>query len=98
VSAEASWKSVALELPAGDALLLYTDGVTEARDPASGAEFGEAGLLQVLQAWDGAEAEALQRQLLLAVEACVRGSDQQDDITVMIVLRQDRSLPAAGLR
>lgn len=87
VSADAAWKSQPVEMKPGDVLLLYTDGVTEARDP-SGGYFGETGLERVLQDWDGAQAGRLQATLLQSVEGFVGRAEQQDDITVMVVLRE----------
>jgi sigma-B regulation protein RsbU (phosphoserine phosphatase) len=87
VSPDAAWKSLSLEMKPGDALLLYTDGVTEAQDP-SGGFFGESGLVQILQHWDGAQAGLLQETVLQSVEGFVRQTEQQDDITTMVVLRE----------
>ena len=87
VSPDAAWSSLSLEMRPGDALLLYTDGVTEAQG-ASGEFFGEAGLGQVLQNWDGSSAHTLKQQVLQAVRAYVQGADQQDDIAVMVLLRE----------
>ena len=87
VSPDAAWSSLSLEMQPGDALLLYTDGVTEAQAPAGGF-FGEPGLGQVLQNWDGTSAHSLKQQVLQAVQAFVQGADQQDDIAVMVLLRE----------
>jgi len=87
VSPEAAWSSLSLEMQPGDALLLYTDGVTEAQGP-SGEFFGESGLGRVLRDWDGSSAETLKQQVLQAVQAFVQSAAQQDDIAVMVLLRR----------
>ena len=87
VSPDAAWSSLSLELQPGDALLLYTDGVTEAQNP-SGEFFGESGLGQVLQDWDGRSAQALKQQVLQAVQGLAQRADQQDDVAVMVLLRE----------
>ena len=50
-------EGVALELEPGDALVFYTDGVTDAR--GDGDRFGDDGLLAALEAGRGGDAEAL---------------------------------------
>jgi serine phosphatase RsbU (regulator of sigma subunit) len=70
-------------LEPGDGLLLYTDGVVEARD-AHGAEFGEARLRDLLQRESSARrqpAEVL-RRLLQSVLAH-RGTELRDDASTL---------------
>jgi len=71
-------------LEAGDALVLYTDGVTEAFDPEKRA-FGRDGLEIAVR--DQAQASAL--DLCAGVIAEVRrfagGAEQSDDITLLVV-------------
>jgi serine phosphatase RsbU (regulator of sigma subunit) len=45
---EASWEPQQIQLDPGDALLLYSDGITEAQN-AAGELFGEARLLEAVQ-------------------------------------------------
>jgi phosphoserine phosphatase RsbU/P len=69
-------------LGAGDTLLLYSDGVTEAFD-GSGAEFGEDRLLcAVRERVRGAPAETLVRELVEAVSR-FSGGARTDDITLV---------------
>jgi sigma-B regulation protein RsbU (phosphoserine phosphatase) len=72
----------------GDTLVLYTDGVTEAFDPANLA-FGEQRLLDALA--PGREAQGQCEALLVAVQAFAAGAPQSDDITVLALryLRDD---------
>jgi sigma-B regulation protein RsbU (phosphoserine phosphatase) len=69
-----------VELTAGDTLLVYTDGVTEAADEA-GEEFGEARLVTILEKETTPLRELLQQ--------CVREvcrfapTDQRDDMTLV---------------
>ena len=69
-------------LAAGSTLVLYTDGVTEAFDPAGGA-FTEARLVATLAGRQDATAEALVASVLEAVETFVDGAPQADDITCL---------------
>ncbi len=69
-----------VELKAGDTLLLYTDGITEAMDD-TGEEFGEDRLLAMLEAQDGPLSAFLQQ---CVHEVCRFGaSDQRDDLTLL---------------
>jgi serine phosphatase RsbU (regulator of sigma subunit) len=69
-------------LPPGSTLVLYTDGVTEARDDA-GTQFGEDGLVRVLDGAPGG-AEATVAAVACAVEAQLRRSRHEaDDLAVL---------------
>lgn len=77
------------DLTAGDRLVLFTDGVTEASMPGltgfeEEEEFGEARLLELLTQNRGASAEELQRAILAAVgEFC--GGRWHDDATLIVI-------------
>jgi len=66
----------------GDTLVLYTDGVTEARS-AEGEEFGESRLLDTLRAHCHLAVEELLHEVVKAVEQFC-GGEQLDDITLLI--------------
>lgn len=72
---------VALKL--GDALLLYTDGVTEAQD-SGGVFFSDRRLLEVAGSVQG-ESDLLVDTVLKAVEAFAGGASQADDITMLAI-------------
>ena len=74
-----------LLLNPGDALLLYTDGVTEAMNPAQ-ALFGELRLLACASAHAHADMRGLIIALGAEVGAFAAGAEQSDDIT-MLALR-----------
>lgn len=68
----------------GDKLLLFTDGVTEARNPA-GEEFGDERLEQCLRTYRGRNARELRTMILDEVtEFCSDNFD--DDATLMVVI------------
>jgi serine phosphatase RsbU (regulator of sigma subunit) len=71
-------------LAAGETLLLFTDGVTDARDPG-GALFDEARLLPLLAPPEGAG--ALVRRVRDAVHAHAAGEPPFDDVTVLAISR-----------
>lgn len=73
-------------LAVGDALLLYTDGVTEARD-AVGQFFGEDRLrTAVLSAKDGS-AEEIVASVVTAVKNFTNSTTQSDDMTLLVAKR-----------
>jgi sigma-B regulation protein RsbU (phosphoserine phosphatase) len=70
----------ALALDPGDALLFYTDGVTEARGP--GGMFGQERLVDALMRGDRRGDELLDR-LLADLSAFAGSGAHQDDVTVL---------------
>ena len=68
----------------GDALILYTDGITEATDP-SGEQFGDERLAAAARAGRDRDAEGLCDTVFDAAAAFQAGGPQADD---MAVLRQ----------
>jgi serine phosphatase RsbU (regulator of sigma subunit) len=70
------------ELAAGDTLVLYSDGVTEA-ERADGDSFGEDRLIAVLEGQRECGAEALVRTVVDAILQ-FSGGEQQDDITLLV--------------
>ena len=71
------------DLVAGDRVLLFTDGVTEACNP-EGEEFGDARLLQLLEENRELSAEDLQRKILSVVAEFCRGH-WHDDATLIAI-------------
>lgn len=69
----------------GDALFLFTDGITEAFDPA-GQEFGTVRLEAALEAGRGCSAADLVAGVIAATVEFARGADQSDDITCLALL------------
>ncbi len=76
--------SESLDLQDGDALIFYTDGVTEAFN-AQGEQFGEERLLAHLKERAGQSAAELVKCTLEAIRAHAGGDPQSDDITIVAV-------------
>jgi sigma-B regulation protein RsbU (phosphoserine phosphatase) len=72
-----------VQLAPGDMLVLYTDGVTEATN-ADGEEFGESRLLATLESNSLLPVGPLLQAVVEAVQQFSSGSEQQDDITLVI--------------
>ena len=81
-----------IDLEAGDVLVWYTDGVTDARD-AAGDRFGEMRLHATLERWTRGTpptrlaAEGVVAAIFDAVDAFVAGEPQADDVTILVIRR-----------
>ncbi len=73
-------------LDPGDLLLIYTDGLTEAENPAE-EEFGVERVEQAVARLDGPSAESACHDLLSAVDDFVCGRPLNDDATLLVVER-----------
>jgi sigma-B regulation protein RsbU (phosphoserine phosphatase) len=80
---EAEYEQGSVGIGAGDRLVLYTDGLTEARDAAD-EEFGEERLLAAAVTHRACSAPSLQARLTGAV-AAFTGGRLQDDATLMVL-------------
>ncbi|HWF96405.1 MAG TPA: PP2C family protein-serine/threonine phosphatase [Xanthobacteraceae bacterium] len=80
---DAVHKSAVVAFGPGDELLIVTDGITEAMDPAHEL-FGEARVADLV-AQRGLRAQALLLQLLARVRAFEAGSPQSDDIAAILL-------------
>jgi serine phosphatase RsbU (regulator of sigma subunit) len=72
------------DLAAGDILVLYTDGITEAEN-SQGEEFGMERLSAVIQRSSSLSAEELMDNILQSAEDFCRGVGFHDDATVLVV-------------
>jgi serine phosphatase RsbU (regulator of sigma subunit)/DNA-binding NarL/FixJ family response regulator len=88
ISQDATWQQKIIKFSPGDALVLYTDGITEARNQ-QGAYFGEQRLLNVLRANISQPAEKVQQALLDEVGRFTGGGPREDDIALIVMSRRD---------
>jgi phosphoserine phosphatase RsbU/P len=86
-------------LQPGDAIVLFSDGVTEAFN-AAGEDFGDERLLAGIDAHRGKPPQALLEALLGEVRAFCGDAPQSDDITMVVVRFDGESpvTPAAPMR
>jgi serine phosphatase RsbU (regulator of sigma subunit) len=80
------WGREAVQLAPGDALVLYTDGITEAQNE-QGVFYGEDRLLESAKASLGCPAEGIRDAIVADVHRFVGDAPQFDDIALAVVVR-----------
>lgn len=80
---DAAWREKIVQLSPGDLVIAYTDGVTEASNPA-GQEWGIDGLLLAVRTCRMQSADELIRSILDAMDG-FSGGIQADDATVAVL-------------
>lgn len=78
------YESVPFQMEPGDVMLVYSDGLTDAEDP-EGRFFGGNRLKELFAAAGGNGADALQSEILAALDEFTQGRPQTDDVTFVIV-------------
>ena len=73
-----------MSLEPGDRLFLYTDGVTEAHDPAN-AQYGEDRLNSVLESTRESSGDKVLESVSEDIKVFSRGAPQFDDITMVVL-------------
>ena len=68
----------------GDAIVFYTDGITEAMD-VTGELFTDASLTRVVSAHHGLDATGIRERVLREVRAFVGEAEPHDDMTMVVV-------------
>ena len=73
-----------LKLCEGDRLLLYTDGITEARNPTA-AMYGEDRLIRLIEETGDEPGEDVLKKITEDVNKFVSGAPQFDDMTMVVL-------------
>ena len=73
-----------VKLQAGDTIVMFSDGVSEALN-AAGEEFGDARLEDVASAGRRPASPDIVERIIASVRAFTKGAPQSDDITVMVI-------------
>jgi phosphoserine phosphatase RsbU/P len=73
-----------LQLSAGDALVFYSDGVTEAMN-ADREQFGEERLMAAVKDADGLDAGGVRERIVERVREFLAGIAPQDDMTIVVL-------------
>jgi phosphoserine phosphatase RsbU/P len=84
---DATWQSVHAHMEPGDALVLYSDGITDAENEQR--EFYRLHrLLAVVQENSGRPANFIRNTILDSVRQFMGGAEQSDDMALLVVARQ----------
>jgi len=92
--ASSAFQTEKIILAPGDTLFAFTDGVTEAMNPA-GRMYSEARLLETLHDWEGETPKDLVETIGDSVRAFAAGAPQSDDVTMIAVRYRGRATRAA---
>ena len=71
-------------LAAGDAVVLYTDGLVEASGPGE-RRYGQERLKEVIGLQYGADADTMKQNILADLETFTCGFSQKDDVTLVVI-------------
>lgn len=89
ILADSRYQEQNARLDVGDALLLYTDGVTECQSAAS-EDFGEDRLAAVLREYRDRPAEAIMEAVFSAISGWAAGAGFSDDTAAVVIRRVRR--------
>ena len=92
---DASFAEERTVIAPGDALLFYTDGLTEARDPGR-RFYGEEPVLATLGAVSGRSAAAIRDALVADVLAFRGAAEPFDDLTLLVAERRPSGAPSTA--
>jgi len=81
-----------ITMSAGDVLVLFTDGISESRNPAN-EEFGTDRIIAAVRGSAGKKAEEILAAVFGALREFTGGADPEDDRTLVVIARP--ALPAA---
>jgi sigma-B regulation protein RsbU (phosphoserine phosphatase) len=81
-----------IDLNAGDVVVLYTDGISEAMN-VDGDLFGEARLSRIVEEHGHLDSAELRERILREIEAFVGAADQHDDMTMILVKIEEAFAP-----
>ncbi len=78
------WTPIELKLEPGDAIVIYSDGISESLSPA-GEDFGPRGVSRTLEQLADRPAEEMARGLLDAAAAFREGRPADDDVSLLVL-------------
>ena len=86
---EADYQETRIPMSIGDKVILYTDGIVEAKN-ADGELFGFERLLEIVNEGRSDGANTLMNRILAQVDSFVGQAPQHDDLTVIVISRESQ--------
>jgi sigma-B regulation protein RsbU (phosphoserine phosphatase) len=86
IEPDSTWTTNTVEIEPGDVLLLYTDGIPDARDE-DGDFFDDEAIIEIARQNTGRLAFEIQSSIIEEVQKFIADSPQDDDITLMVLVR-----------
>lgn len=86
LQSDSRYKETDLTVNKGDLVLVYSDGLTEARNEA-GAFFGEKKVTDLLLQYKGNSAETIGNRLLKEMDQFIDNAPQSDDLSMILLKR-----------
>ena len=80
----ATYQEETVTMTAGDVLIVFSDGVSEAMS-AAGDEYGESRIIAVAEKYAAAAPAELLKEIFADVRAFTKGAAQSDDITALVL-------------
>ena len=77
-------KEATINFSPGDSLLVYTDGLNEARN-AEGQEYGEGKLISIMEIYGVLDAKTITQKIQNSLDIFIGEEQQLDDITFSVI-------------
>lgn len=81
-------KEATIQFESGDSLLVYTDGLNEARN-RDGQEYGEAKLISIMEIYGGLDAKTITHKIQNSLDLFIGEEQQLDDITFSVIHKKN---------
>jgi serine phosphatase RsbU (regulator of sigma subunit) len=95
IEEDAVWGLATVQIEPGDVIILYTDGIPDALN-SEGEFFGKKQLVEVARGCLGLPAQEIQNCILEAVQTFAGNTPQFDDITLLVMMRNEEAQPAVN--
>jgi len=86
IEADSTWSTDTVAIEPGDILVLYTDGIPDARDQ-DGDFFNDEAIIEIVRENSDRSAHEIQSSIINEVQNFSADTPQDDDITLMVLVR-----------
>lgn len=78
-------EEVQVPIQAGDVLVEYTDGITEAKNAKTGEEFGQDRLCELIERISNGTAQEIALTIKQTIQTFSKDSKEKDDVTILVM-------------